>query len=60
MGEWIVNGVFFFNNGLGYRSWQYVNSMICRVIVGAGVMGCLLWLGAPIMHKISDLRLLRH
>ena len=45
----------------GNLSWQYVNSMSCTVIVGDGVMGVGVWLGAPMMHtRMSGLSLARH
>ena len=43
-----------------HLSWEYVNSMSCTVVVGDGVMGVGVWLGAPIMHRMSGLSLARH
>ena len=44
----------------GNLSWQYEDSMSCNVVVGDGVMGVCVWLGAPIMHSMSGLSLARH
>ena len=34
--------------------------MSCNVVVGDGIMGVCVWLGAPIMHSMSGLSLARH
>ena len=44
----------------GYLSWQYVSSMNHIVLVGDGMIGIMLWLGAPSTHSMSNLSLARH
>jgi hypothetical protein len=44
----------------GNLSWQYVNSINWIVCVEEGDMGVCIWLGAPIMHKMSGLSLAWH
>ena len=44
----------------GNMSWQYVNSMSWTVTSGVGVIGVCVWFGAPIMHRMSGLRLAWH
>ena len=44
----------------GNRSWQYVNSMNCTVYVCEGSKGMMVWVGAPIMQRMSGLSLVWH
>ena len=44
----------------GNLSWQYVNFINWIVRVGEGDMGVCVWLGAPIMHRMSGLSLAWH
>ena len=39
----------------GNRSWQYVNSMNWNVYVCEGSKGMEVWIGAPIMQRMSGL-----
>ena len=41
----------------GNMSWQCVNSMSWIVTLEEGVIGVCVWCGAPIMHRMSSLRL---
>ena len=43
----------------GNLSWQYVNSINWTVWLGDGDMGRVVWLGAPIMHRMSGLSFAR-
>ena len=44
----------------GNRLWQYVNSMNCNVYVCEGSKGMEVWIGAPIMQRMSGLSLAWH
>jgi hypothetical protein len=41
----------------GNRSWQYVNLMIWIIFLFDGVKGVVVWLGTPIVHRMSGLSL---
>ena len=60
----LINGSYFMcfwvSACSGNLSWQYVNSINWIVRVEEGDMGVCVWLGAPIMHKMSGLSLAWH